>query len=132
MAVRLEPAQHGADVIIARSRRDGAEERVLKEPVKPLRRGVMEEVALVEGGGQPDGTGALGGELNGAGGEVESRGGEAGASEEARVMPGAAARHADGAAWQLRVRRQEIHQPRRRLTLFPLRVAGLVAVFPIG
>src|ERR1035437_10029610 len=131
ISARLQPAQHGADVVIAFIRLDGAEQSMFKQPVKFLRRFVAQKIGELKRGGESGDFGFFLGQANSTWRNVETKSFKTGGGKSADVMAGAAAGNADCAARQLRVRREKIHQARRRRAFFPRHVGGLVTGFPV-
>src|ERR1035437_7279847 len=83
LSVRLEPAQHGADIIVAFAGIDGAEERVFKNPVVLKRWFVAQKIGKLEFCGETGGFGPLRGQPDRTRCDVTAEG------IETRLRPGA-------------------------------------------
>src|SRR6185503_18878667 len=110
---------------------DCAEERVFEQPVKLEWRIAPQKISEFKPGGETGGLGLFDRQTNGTWRDIETHGVESGLCPGADIVTGATAWHAHGAARQIRVGRQKIHEPRRRRAFFPGHVFGLVTFLPI-
>ena len=73
LSIALEPAQNGADVVIALLRFDSAKKRVLKQPVELLWRSIPKEISYLVLRRQFHADCFFPAKLNGRGGQIESK-----------------------------------------------------------
>src|SRR5881275_2559576 len=128
----LQPAQDCLHVSIALARMDGAVKSVFKQPIKQLWRLVGEKIGEMKMGFESKAGGLLLGNADGRRGQIETKSLKTSLAPGPRIMARAAAGNGNGATSQLPVFRQEIHQPRRRLSLFPRHIARLITRFPVS
>src|ERR1017187_3097018 len=131
LSIRLEPAQHGADVVVTLLWFDGTKQRVFEKPVELKRWFVAQKIGELEFCGETGGLGLLRGQPDRTRCDVTAESVETRLRPGANVMARAATGHTNCSTRQAGMRRQEIHQPRRRCALFPIHFPGLITRFPV-
>src|SRR5262245_52048255 len=130
LAMRLEPAQHGTNILIPLVGLYGTKKCVLENPIETRGSGVVEEISQAKPRPQAGGFGSFVCQSNRARRDVVPKRLEVGTCPSSNVMSSAASRHTNCAARQIRMLRQEVHQPRRGRALFPWHVFCQVTRLP--
>lgn len=128
----LQPSECGLNVFIPSRGVDGAEQRVLEQPVKRRRWCVPEKIPLHETRRQSSRSRPFARDSDGGRGDIQARHHKSGFGPSPHVMSGSASRHTDSSLRQFGMSGQKIDQSGRRCALFPRHVAGSIAVFPVS